>query len=163
MRGWTCTEEAALKVLAPLGGRACALTFDRSAKSVERKAARLGISLKRRKLWGKTGGTVTPATLRRVRELQSASLCPDCGFNFAAVPSTGLCTMCHFKRLKAVHEEEIKKADAQRELWKVRSKLYRRRRALVEAQRLSETETGDGSATMDVQDASDPRRSACTR
>ena len=127
---WTHAEEDALRVLSPLGGKACALAFDRTLKSIERKAARLGVSLRRRTCGGNPGET-SPATLRRVRELSEASLCPACGFRFAGVKATGLCGLCHVKRLRAVHEEEIVKAEAQRELWAARSKLQRRRRELA--------------------------------
>lgn len=161
MKPWTNVEQQALVILAPLGGPACALAFCRSQASIRHKASQLHVSLRRR-TFGTQMGQCGPATLKRVRELREASLCPDCGYNYAAVPSTGLCPYCHVKRLRQVHEENIAAIEAQRELWTARSRLQRRRRALAEAQRLSETETGDGSATMDLQDASDPGRSACT-
>jgi hypothetical protein len=129
MRAWTKPEEAALRVLSPLGGKACAFTFDRSLKSIERKAARLGVSLRRRTCGGNPGET-SPSTLRRVRELSEASLCPACGFRFIGVKLTGLCGPCHVKGLKTVHEEEIKRVEAQRDLWAARSRLQRRRRQL---------------------------------
>ena len=154
MRPWTCTEAAALKVLSPLGGKACALTFDRSLKSVERKAARLGVSLRRRSCGGRTGET-NPATLRRVRELQSASLCPDCGYHYAAVRASGLCAACHMKRLRQVHEEAAAAIEAQLELWKARSRLQRRRRSLAKLQDVTGPKTGDGPTTMDRQAHSD--------
>jgi len=130
-RGWTHAEEEALRILAPLGGKACALAFDRSLKSIHRKAAKIGVSMRPRSLGDKWGIT-SPATLRRVKELSQASLCPACGFRFAGVKETGLCGLCHVKRLKAVHEEEIAKIEAQCALWAVRSKLQRRRRSLAD-------------------------------
>lgn len=139
MRSWTHAEEEALRILAPLGGSACALAFDRSLKSIERKAASLGVSLRRRSYGGNLGET-SPATLRRVRELSEAQLCPACGFRFASVKATGLCGLCHVKRLRDVHEEEIVKAEAQRELWAARSKLQRRRRELATL-----TQSGNGA------------------
>jgi hypothetical protein len=75
-------------------------------------------------------GQCGSATLRRVRELSEASLCPACGFRFIGVKLTGLCGPCHVKGLKTVHEEEIKRVEAQRDLWAARSRLQRRRRQL---------------------------------
>ena len=127
MRPWSHAEEEALRVLSPLGGQACALAFDRSLKSIHRKAAKIGVSMRPRTL-GDKWGTTSPAVLRRVRELSDALLCPECGVRFVGVEKTGLCGVCHMKRLRAVHEEQIEAADAQRELWAARSKLRRRRR-----------------------------------
>ena len=47
-RGWTHAEVEARRVLAPLGGPACALAFDRSEYSIRQKAVRLGVSLRRK-------------------------------------------------------------------------------------------------------------------
>lgn len=164
MRPWSHAEEEALRILAPLGGKACALSFARSLKSIERKAASLGLSMRRKSYGGRTGETTT-ATLRRVKELEDALLCPGCGFRLAAVKETGLCGLCHVKRLTAIHQAEIVKIEAQRELWAARSKLQRRRRSLAEAKSLGAAVTGDGSATIDGQVASDAnaKESACTR
>jgi len=161
-RNWTHSEEEALRILAPLGGKACALAFGRSLKSIHRKAAKIGVSMRRRSSGDKWGIT-SPATLRRVRELSEASLCPACGFRFAAVKTTGLCGLCHVKRLTAVHQEEIVKADAQRELWAVRSKLQRRRRSLAEEESVRAAAKGDAGATIDAQVTGDAREGACTR
>lgn len=163
MRPWSHAEEEALRILSPLGGPACAMTFDRSPDSIRHKAAQLGISLRR-----KTCGThlvhTSPAVLRRVRELSDALLCPECAVRFVGVAATGLCGRCHMKRLTAVHQEQIEAADAQRELYAARSKLYRRRRTFAKAEVLSVAETGDGSATIVVLDATDPEETAsCTR
>lgn len=162
MRPWSHAEEEALRILSPLGGKACALAFGRSLKSIHRKAAKIGVSMRLRSS-GDRWGITSPATLRRVRELSQASLCPACGFRFAGVKETGLCGLCHVKRLTAVHQAEIVKIEAQRELWAVRSKLQRRRRTLAKAQAVSVTETGDGAGTMGVQDSSDSKESACTQ
>ena len=129
MRSWTHAEEEALRYLSHLGARACSEAFERSIQSVQRKALRLGVSLRRKKS-GYVLDISGEAVLRRIRELSEASMCPGCGFRFAGVKSTGLCGICHVKRLKAVHEDEIVKIEAQRELWAVRSRLQRRRREL---------------------------------
>jgi len=162
-RGWTHAEEEALRILSPLGGPACALAFARSLKSVEHKAASLRISLRRRSCGGNPGVTTT-ATLRRVKELSAASLCPACGFRFVGVAKTGLCGLCHMKRLTAVHQEQIEQADGQRELWAARSKLKRRRRTFAEAEAVSVTETRDAAATMVKEQSTDQEEEAtCTR
>lgn len=161
MRPWSHAEEEALRILAPLGGKACALSFDRSLKSIHRKAAKIGVSMRPRSL-GDKWGTTSPATLRRVKELSQASLCPACALRFVGVAKTGLCGMCHLKRLAAVHLEQVEQADAQRELWAARSKLQRRRRKFDAGSSLRGG-LGDGAGTMGVQDSSDPEESACTR
>ena len=129
MRSWTHAEEEALRYLSHLGARACSEAFERPIESIKHKARQLGVSLRRRKR-GPDLALSGETVLRRIRELSEASMCPGCGFRFAGVKSTGLCGICHVKRLKAVHEDEIVKIEAQRELWAVRSKLQRRRREL---------------------------------
>jgi hypothetical protein len=131
MRPWTSTEEDALRILAPrLGGKACAAAFERSLKSVERKAAQLGVSLRRISCGGNPGEACSPVVLRRVRELTLAELCPACGKRPISVKATGLCGRCHFDGLRIVHEDAIAKADGQLALWASRSKLQRRRSEL---------------------------------
>ncbi|MFA4965814.1 MAG: hypothetical protein WC709_09310 [Thermoleophilia bacterium] len=164
MRPWTHAEEEALRILAPrLGGKACAATLDRSLKSVERKAAQLGVSLRRKSCGGIPGETCGPAVLKRVRELSQAQLCPACAKRPVGVKTTGLCGHCHFEHLTLAHEEEIAKADAQLALWAARSKLLRRRRKLAEVhEALVAAETGGGAVTMVAEDATDPREATCT-
>jgi hypothetical protein len=162
VRPWSYAEQEALRILAPLGGRACALTFDRSLKSIHRKAAKIGVSMRPRTL-GDKWGTTSPAVLRRVRELSDAMLCPECAVRFVGVATTGLCGMCHMRRLAEVHKEQIEQADAQRELYAARSKLYRRRRQFAKAEALSATETGDGSASMETEQFTDPGEATCTQ
>ena len=131
MKRWTTHEIEALRYLAPrLGGKACASAFERSLKSVERKAAQLGVSLRRRSCGGTTGEACSPAVLKRVRELSLAELCPACGTRPISVRRTGLCARCHFEGLRMAHEDGIAKLEGQRELWAARSKLQRRRREL---------------------------------
>ena len=80
VRPWTSIETEALRALAPvLGCRGCAEALGRSRKSVERQAARLGISLRRRSCGGIPGDACSSAVLKRVRELAVAELCPACG------------------------------------------------------------------------------------
>lgn len=127
MRSWTHAEEEALRYLASrLSGPELAVAFGRTHMAIRNKACRLGIELS-----GATCATdlqqQTPAVLRRVVEIINAELCPCCGKRTIGVRSTGLCGPCHFDRLREVHEEEIAKADAQRELMAARAKLYRRR------------------------------------
>lgn len=133
MRSWTHPEEEALRVLGPeIGGPACAELLDRSVESVRVRAKRLGVRLSRSKhLDPILTRCPSEAVLRRVRELTEAALCPSCGKRPIGVRKTGLCGRCHFEGLRLVHEEEITKLDAQRELWAARSKLRRRRRALA--------------------------------
>jgi hypothetical protein len=127
---WTHAEEEALRILAPLGARACAEAFDRSHESIKQKAKALGVSLKRKTFHPDLTLTYGPAVLRRIRDAATAPLCPACAKLPATVRKTGLCAPCHLEALKTVHEEEIAKVDAQRELWAARSKLRRRRRSL---------------------------------
>lgn len=127
MRSWTHAEEEALRFLASrLSGPELAAAFGRSHQAIRHKAWRLGIVLS-----GEGCGTdleqQSPAVLRRVVEIIHAELCPSCGKRAIGVKSTGLCGPCHYERLREVHEEEIARLDAQRELWAARSKLHRRR------------------------------------
>lgn len=91
-RGWTHAEVEALRVLAPFGGPACALAFDRSVHSILQKAVRLGVSL-RRKSCGTQMAQCGPAVLRKVTEFSQANLCPACAKwpidkNFADIEGT---------------------------------------------------------------------------
>ena len=127
---WTHAEEEALRQLAHLGARELALAFDRPMDSIKMKARRIGVSLRRRK--NAPDLTLScDATLRRVREATRAALCPACARRPMSVKNTGLCWACHLEALKAVHEEEIARADAQLELWAARSMLLRRRKKLA--------------------------------
>jgi hypothetical protein len=127
MRSWTHAEEEALRYLASrLSGPELASAFGRTHQAIRNKAWRLGIELTGSSC-GTDLGQQSPAVLRRVVEIINAELCPCCGKRSIGVRSTGLCGPCHYERLREVHEEEIAKADAQRELWAARSKLHRRR------------------------------------
>ena len=133
MRSWTHAEEEALRVLAPLGGRYIANVMDRSHQSVRNRAVVLGVKLGRKCSATnpqQVAPTTDPAALRLVASLATADLCPACGKRPIGVKRTGLCGPCHLEALKCAHEEEIAKADAQRELWAARAKLARRRKAL---------------------------------
>lgn len=130
MRYWTTAELAALRHLAPLlGCRGLAEALGRSERSVERQAARQGISLRRKKSGGAAGDDLSPAALKRIRELAVATLCPACGKRPVGVKATGLCWKCHYDALCAVHEEAAAKLEGQRALWAARQKLQRRRAA----------------------------------
>ena len=136
MRPWTSAELEALRILGPLlGSRGCAESFCRSRSAIKQKARELGVSLRRPKsLQTDFRPLCGAAVQKRIRQLTAAELCPACGKRFVGVRATGLCGPCHLDRLREVHEEEIAKADAELELWSARSKLYRRRRMLAEAQ-----------------------------
>jgi hypothetical protein len=127
VRSWTHAEEEALRYLASrLNGPELAVAFGRTHQAIRHKAWRLGIELT-----GDDCGTdleqQSPAVLRRIVEIINAELCPCCCKRAIGVRSTGLCGPCHYERLREVHEEEIAKADAQRDLMASRAKLYRRR------------------------------------
>lgn len=130
VRSWTSSEEEALRHLAHLGARALAEAFDRPERSIESKARRLGVSLRRRGSSGLPESALSAAGLRRARELMAAPLCPACGRRPAGVRRTGFCWPCHLEALRVVHEEEIARLEGQRALWAARSKLQRRRREL---------------------------------
>ncbi len=163
-RPWDSAEQEALRVLAPLGARACAEAFDRSLDSIKQKARELGVSLRRRRTFH-TDSTLCRGEVasRRVRELALAPLCPACGRRPVTVKRTGLCAPCHYEALIAAHKDEIAKADAQRELWAARSKLQRRRRSLAaEAGALTAADSGDAAATMrERKQSTDPGRPEC--
>jgi hypothetical protein len=132
MRPWTTAEEEALRHLSHLGTRALAEAFERPARSLENKARRLGLSLKRRSSECFSSGSCSEAGLRRARQLMAAPLCPGCAKRPIGVHRTGLCWSCHLEALRLVHEEQIARIDGQRALWAARSKL-RRRRCAAEA------------------------------
>lgn len=132
MRRWTSVEEEALRVLAGLGCRATAAALERSPKSVECRARRLGVSLRRRSLEGVTRVALSESARGRIATILDADLCPACGMAPIAVRSTGLCPRCHYKALRLVHEEETARLDGLRELCAARQKLQRRRRKLIE-------------------------------
>ena len=129
MRHWTHAEEEALRILAPLGGPALALAFDRSLSSIHHRASALRISLRRKSL-GSNSGVSSPATMKLIRRFAQASLCPACAKRPIGVKESGLCGKCHMDALRAVHEEAIAEADAQRALWASRAMLHRRRQSL---------------------------------
>ena len=122
-----------MRWLAPLGGPALALAFDRSHGSIRHKAAQLHVSLRRRS-YGTRLGQCGPAVLRKVVEFSEATLCPVCAKRPIGVNRSGLCGPCHLNGLRVVHEVEIATADAQRNLWAARSKLRRRRRSMKQDQ-----------------------------
>lgn len=128
MKPWTTAEEEALRHLSHLGAHALAEAFARPECSIENKARRLGISLKRRDSSGFSESALSAAGLRRARELMEAPLCPACAKRPAGVRRTGFCWRCHLEALRAVHEEEIARLEGQRALWAARSRLQRRRR-----------------------------------
>ena len=127
MRPWTTSEEDALRHLAHLGARALAEAFDRPMRSIENKAQRLDVSLRRRSSEYISSTACSEAGLRRARELMAAPLCPGCAKRPIGVRKTGLCWSCHLEALRLVHEENIARIDGQRALWAARSKLRRRR------------------------------------
>lgn len=131
MRPWTSSEEEALRHLAHLGTRALAEAFERPVRSIENKARRLGVSIRRRGSERYPSGACSEAGLRRARELMDAPLCPACAMRPAGVRRTGLCWRCHLEALRMVHEEEIARLEGQRALWASRSKLRRRRSSLA--------------------------------
>jgi len=130
VRYWTTAELAALRHLAPLlGCRGLAEALGRSERSVERQAARQGISLRRKESGGAAGDELSPAALKRIRELAVATLCPACGKRLAGVKASGLCWSCHRDGLIALHEEKVERLESQRRLMAARQKLQRRRAA----------------------------------
>ena len=162
MRPWSHAEEEALRILSPLGGRACALAFDRSNGSIRHKAAQIHVSLVRRS-YGTRLGPCGPAVLAKVVEFSAASLCPACAKRPIGVLRTGLCGPCHLDGLRTVHEVEIATADAQRSLWASRSMLMRRRRTFAEAEAVFVAETSDDAATMVKEQFTDSGEATCTR
>jgi hypothetical protein len=130
-RPWTRKDELALAYLGPrIGGVACAEAFDRTHVAICDKAHRLGIALKRKSVGRiKADDCGSPRIARRLVEIAMAPLCPACAKHPAMHRKTGLCEVCHWNALTAVHELEIAKRRAQQDLWKARSELYRLRQA----------------------------------
>jgi hypothetical protein len=133
LKPWTTLEIEALRYLGPrIGGREAAAALGRSHKSVKCQASRLGVTLSRREN-GEADLRLTPeAVTARVRQLALAPICPACGFRYVTVARTGMCAPCHVERRIALHEQQIDEIDAQRDLWAARSKLQRRRRAIIQ-------------------------------
>lgn len=146
-RAWTSGELAVLRKLGPDGAAAVAEALGRSVRSVQRQAARQGVSLRRR---GERRGSVIgervpgalPSDLRRLaldgisdaeRALRrvlldlSGELCPSCTYRPAEVASTGLCNVCHDRRLAAAHRQEVVTVSARRELVTARQQKHRAR------------------------------------
>lgn len=63
---------------------------------------------------------------REIVTERTAPLC-SCGFHPVQVASTGLCRICHLKRLIEKHREQATVDKAQRELWKARQDKRRAR------------------------------------
>jgi hypothetical protein len=133
MRSWTHAEEEALRYLASrLSGPELAVAFGRTHAAIKIKASKLGIRIGANEDTHRIPPT-SPAVLKRVVEIIHAELCPACGKRAIGVKSTGLCGPCHYEKLREVHEEEIARVEAQRDLWAARSKLRRRREAAATA------------------------------
>jgi len=130
VKPWTTLEIEALRYLGPrLGGRESCDALQRSYESVRCQAWRLGIRL--RKTCDAKMTQLNGSLLHEVSRLAHAPLCPACGKRYVTVPSTGMCGPCHVERRVALHQQHIDEQEAQRELWAARSKLQRRRRALI--------------------------------
>lgn len=94
-----------------------------------------GVSLRRELREDIISGVVSDeAIARRMSIDDEADLCPVCCRRPQEVRSTGLCTLCHMRRLAEAHLQELEQLDGQRALWSSRQALCRaRRRTRAEA------------------------------
>jgi hypothetical protein len=146
IRPWTSSELATVRAQAHLGAARVADLLDRSVASVRSAAYRQRISLRRKgsrrgSVMGQPRGVSLPAELRRgllrtrVAEAvaarvaldEEAALCPACAARPIRVASTGLCRVCHLRRLAEAHREQLAEVEARRALWSARQDLKRAR------------------------------------
>lgn len=152
VKPWTTGEIAWMRKHGHQGLRAIAEELGRSTGSVRQAASRHGISLRRpgsrsglvlgqprgvslRKELREdlVSGRVDPAVMaERLRIEQESELCPSCGVRPVVVKLTGLCRVCHLKRLREAHQDALKEIEEQRALWKSRQDLKRARDAAEE-------------------------------
>ncbi|OPZ43233.1 MAG: hypothetical protein BWY94_01927 [Actinobacteria bacterium ADurb.BinA094] len=143
---WTSRELRTFRANAHLGARACAELLGRSVASVRCAAHRHRISLRqdgsrRGSVLGQPRGVSLRRGLReelvskrldgplaeRLRLDREAELCPSCAARPIAVPTTGLCHICHTHALTQAHRDEIALLEAKRALWTSRQQLKRLR------------------------------------
>ena len=124
---WTCQEEAALKTLAPLGSHTVALILDRGVYSVEAKASRLGVSLKRTLTIDDR--FLTTPMLDAIKRHNPGALCPACGKALQATRD-GLCGACHLEALTDAHNAAYRELVAKREYDTAKQCLKRERARL---------------------------------
>lgn len=124
---YTTAEEAAIRDLAELGSKAVAQILDRDVESVQRKASRLGISLKK-----KSQISVRFLSGREIDAISrhsEALLCPACGKAFS-VASSGLCGLCHLEYLTDEHRQAYRRLVLEREYNVAKKQLSRKRKEL---------------------------------
>jgi hypothetical protein len=144
---WSSGELAALRRLAPLGAVAVAVELGRSERSVRVQASRIGVSLRRsgerrgNVLGERVAGQLPPEhrkavlygtsdaerALTRARAGSNDPLCPACTYRPIQNRQTGLCDVCHIRRLTAAHREEAQLIEARRELVTARQQKHRAR------------------------------------
>ncbi|MGO8684200.1 MAG: hypothetical protein ACLQUT_06435 [Thermoleophilia bacterium] len=147
-RPWTTRELQALRAHAEEGLLALVVRLGRSPASVTMAAHRFRISLRRP---GQRGGLVLGqprhASLSRAQRRSmldrltatltarnlaadldpESQLCPLCAMRVVTVTSTGLCGVCHMKKLAEAHRDALAEIEAQRELLAARQQLHRAR------------------------------------
>lgn len=131
-----------------LGALELAAIMGRSVSSVKAAANRHRISLRRRGvrrglILGQprscsldariredvvSGKVSADVICRRMEIERDAATCPDCGRRPATVSRTGLCLICHNKRLAEAHLDVLEEIDSRRALWSSRQALCRARR-----------------------------------
>jgi hypothetical protein len=136
-----------LRKIAAMGAELAAAELGRSERSVRVQASRHGISLRRTGerrgsvLGERAPGTLPPEerravlygvadparALARARLDVAGSLCPACGYRPAEVRSTGLCAVCHDRRLAEAHRQEAYAVEARRDLVTARQQKRRAR------------------------------------
>jgi hypothetical protein len=144
---WTTAEIKLLRANSSLGASALAAMLGRTPASVRRAAVRYRISLRasgerRGLVLGQPRGVSLKRDLRadlardrRLAELVArnlslpldADLCPACARRPITVHSTGLCSVCHLRKLADAHRDAVAEIEARRELLAARQQLHRAR------------------------------------
>jgi hypothetical protein len=115
-------------VLAPIGVRLLTIVFDRSSDAIRHKASRMRLCVARR--LEIDGTDLTQAQLERLRQTNEAMLCPSCSRRMVAIPSTGLCGICHKDALLRSHAATLAELEKQREINRAKQRVSRLRREL---------------------------------
>ncbi|MGO8683066.1 MAG: hypothetical protein ACLQUT_00570 [Thermoleophilia bacterium] len=152
---WTTGEVAILRRNGHLGAAALAAMLGRSQASVTSAARRFRISLRRQgsrrgSVLGQPRGVslrsevrvslasdrlLAALVVKRMQVDRDADLCPFCGRRPIVNHSTGLCAVCHVRKLTEAHRDALAELEARRELDAAKQMLHRAREAAGETPR----------------------------
>jgi hypothetical protein len=108
------SEEQALAVLADLGAPQLAVVFARSPRGIQKKAERLGVSVKKKSQINVA--ELSQVTVEYIRRVNRGAVCPACGKRLVAIEVSGLCGWCHKGVLIEAHNERLSELEQQREI-----------------------------------------------